>query len=213
VVRARGVHDVLRNLSLLEMDFESPVKIPKLNLPIEQGPRARFISEIEDRKPVVLVPGSVWATKRWDWKGYRELASYLISRGIPVVVAGSKEERDLCDRVCKDLDVKNMAGETNISEFVALIAGARLVVCNDSMALHVASSFLTPTVAIFCSTSPSFGFGPWNNANSIVVEREDLDCKPCGRHGSSRCPLGTEECMVGLSSDRVISALEKVMNG
>lgn len=94
---------------------------------------------------------------------------------------------------------------------MAVMQKARLVVCNDSMSLHMASALKVPTVAIFCATSPTFGYGPWQN-QAIVVERRDLACKPCRPHGSRRCPNGTEACMRGLAADEVISAVDRLLD-
>jgi heptosyltransferase-2 len=77
------------------------------------------------------------------------------------------------------------------------------------MVLHMASAFKVPTVAIFCATSPSFGFGPWKN-RALVVEDEQLQCKPCSRHGTRKCPLGIETCMK-LPAERVIEAADSLL--
>ena len=78
------------------------------------------------------------------------------------------------------------------------------------MALHMASDFKTPCVAIFCATSPRNGFYPWKN-NAIIVEKNDLACRPCGRHGGRKCPTGTYACIKELKPDKVIQAAEKLL--
>ena len=54
----------------------------------------------------------------------------------------------------------NAAGALSLLGFVAAVGMARAVVVNDSATLHVASANDTPTVALFASTVPRFGFGP-----------------------------------------------------
>ena len=98
-----------------------------------------------------------------------------------------------------------------MAEALPLYQDAALVVCNDSLALHLASAFKVPNVAVFCATSPEFGFGPWENC-AEVVEKKELACKPCRRHGSMKCPTGTESCMNDLGADKVISAIQNVMD-
>src|SRR5690606_2227043 len=109
------------------------------------------------------------------------------------------------------LAVTNLAGKTKVGELLTLVQRAGLVVCKDSMALHVASAFKRPPVAVFCATSPSFGFGT-PRSPAEVVEVQGLACKPCRRHGSQKCPTGTEACMRDLSSGQVIRAAERVVN-
>lgn len=225
-----GRHEVLRTAQLVS-DLLSPEQQkdgellsqgvePKnpgafsLSLPIPSrdslGERAMEVVRGENPY-VVLVPGSAWTTKRWSEKGYRELCQTCLHQGLRVVLVGAPSEREICEQIGADLPVINLAGQISLPELVRIIAESAGVVCNDSMALHVASSTKTPCVAVFCATSPKFGFGPWRN-NAIVVEKEGLFCKPCRRHGSHRCPVGTNACIDGVSAQAVLKALRNVMD-
>jgi heptosyltransferase-2 len=212
--RSAQHHDVLRNLSLLSGDSAAERLDPELRLfaPQEHEISDEISGQLQNLKNhIVLAPGSVWATKRWPWNYYRQLAEYLLSRKLAVVLVGSPAERDTTDKVARDLPLINLAGKTTIGEVMYIIQKASLVVCNDSMALHMASAFKVPNVAIFCATSPEFGFGPWRN-RAIIVQREDLPCKPCARHGGQRCPTGTHACMEGLAPETVFRAVEKLLS-
>jgi len=208
-------HAVMRNLAILgpEMAPDSadvrmrlfPPERDALSLPLRRElppPEAPY---------AILVPGSVWATKMWHADGYRSVARFLLAKNVRVVLLGASADRPVCDRVAGGLDVVDLAGKTRISEAMAVMNDARLVVCNDSMALHMASALQIPTVAVFCATSPAFGYGPWQN-RAIVVEKQDLDCRPCRPHGSRTCPTGTQACMTALSADRVIAAVRELMD-
>jgi heptosyltransferase-2 len=46
-----------------------------------------------------------------------------------------------------------------------------------------------------------------------VVEHAGLACKPCRRHGSTRCPTGTEACMREVKAERVVGAAADVLEG
>ena len=157
----------------------------------------------------VVVPGSVWATKRWKASGYHECVAALVARGEEVVVLGASSERAAAEEVSKGLRVWNLAGRTSLPELLYIISKARTVICNDSMALHIASAFKVPTVTVFCATSPKFGFGPWRNS-AEVVERVGLYCKPCRRHGSMQCPTKTWACINEVSSREVLEAVDRV---
>lgn len=211
VKRLQGAHDVLRNLSLLrdQAPIESFDDSLRLFVPLVD------IADAFGLPPnggyAVLVPGSAWKTKMWDWQGFREVARWLLENGRKVVILGAKSEVEVCNQVALDLNVTNLAGKTSIPEMMNVIQKANLVVCNDSMSLHLASTFKIPTVTMFCATSPRFGFGPWKN-KAVVVERHDLKCKPCRAHGSNVCPVGTFECSLGLPAKQVIAAIENVMS-
>jgi len=209
--RLTNAHDVMRNLSLMADDFkEQP---PDTTLRLFAPDRGRLNPGLREVLPpegeyAVLVPGSVWPTKRWPWQGYRRTAEYLLEKGKKVVLAGAPSEKDLNRLVAQRLAVTDLTGQTTIAEMMTLVKEAALVVCNDSMSLHMASAFKVPTVAVFCATSRDFGFGPWEN-RAIVVEK-DLACRPCRRHGGRKCPNKTEACMEELPATEVIEAIEKL---
>ncbi len=208
--RPKAVHEVERNLSLL--GTPQSLKAIDITPPLE----VELSGELRNRLPtfkkyVVIMPGSAWATKRWSSKGYAEVAAHFAAQGRSVLMLGAASEAaDLSDLTARP-DIINLLGATSLDETIYLISKADLVVCNDSMALHLASAFRRPTVAVFCATSPAFGFGPWENPLAEVVEKQDLSCKPCRRHGSNVCPTGTNACMLDLSSKNVIAAAEVVL--
>ena len=55
-------------------------------------------------------------------------------------------------------------GKTSLSEFMSALVSARLVICNDSGAMHVASALGVPTLSIFGSTEPALT-GPMGAGN------------------------------------------------
>ncbi len=157
-----------------------------------------------------MAPGSAWKTKQWHWQGYLKVAEHYIQQGMHIILTGGKEDINLCNKIKEKIDVIDLSGKIPISETMYIIKNSKLLVCNDSMSLHIASAFKTPTVVIFCATSPEFGFGPWQNEKAIIVEDKTLECKPCRRHGSNKCPNGTEACM-NLSAKKVIKACKELL--
>jgi heptosyltransferase-2 len=199
-------HEVLRGLSLLELSDQNIDNLPDLevgDVPVLET----------DRPYIVLFPSSAWFTKQWHGEGFREVARFFREeRGYRVIILGSKKEQDYNQSIMSGIEVEDRTGQTSIKETMSLVKGASLVVCNDSFSLHLASAFKRPTVVVFCATSPSFGFGPWNNRRAAVVEMEGLSCKPCRRHGSNVCPTGTNLCMTGVKSERVVRVAEQMMS-
>lgn len=152
---------------------------------------------------VVMAPGSVWGTKRWD--KYPALAASLARQ---VVVIGGDDEIGLAsDIVAAQPRARSAAGRLPLRVSAALLERAAALVTNDSLPLHLAQATGTPTVAIFGPTVPEFGFGP-TGPRDRVVELEGLACRPCSRHGPATCPLGHHRCMVDLDVLRVMNALE-----
>lgn len=222
--------DALRQLSLLtpidshladlfaEEDFarlqspatqESPLWFKKLNIP--EWASMKVMERKPEARKIFLAPGSVWATKRWTEVGYGNLAEILSKRGYRVELVGSAAEKEICDRIAAKVPrVVNRAGQTSLAELVDLLSTGEALVCNDSGAMHAAAASGLPTVAIFGPTTLDLGFQPWNE-NAVVVQRT-LKCRPCGKHGSQKCPIGTHECMEKIAPSEVVSALDQLLN-
>ena len=213
VQRLKAGHDVERNLSLLSDEARNVELDGELRLfaqPEAQVCERLRLAPQALKRYAVLIPGSVWATKMWEWSAYRELGERLLGSGFAVLLLGAAGEEQVCNKVAAGLPILNLAGKTSVSELLSIISRASLAVCNDSMSLHVASAFKVPTVAVFCATSPAFGFGPWRN-RATVVEKRGLACKPCSRHGGHSCPTGTRLCMTGVSASEVFDASKEVL--
>jgi len=196
VTRPPGGHEVERNMALLAPEEKHTPLDPELRL----SPKSSLPEGLN--QCCVVAPGSVWRTKRWAPENYAALVNGLLQDGNTVAVIGGPGDAEVVDSVCAKSDapgLHNLCGRLTLDQTASLVRDAALVICNDSMVLHLASTFKVATVAVFCSTVPEFGFGPWRNPNACVVQREDLACKPCGRHGHHRCPIATEECMRGLA--------------
>jgi heptosyltransferase II len=212
VKRLTGIHDVERNLSLIQ----APMSYSR-EMSVGVAPH-KTLSEpvraiIDSGNYVVLFPGSAWKTKQWKLEGFREVAQTLGRDGFSVIVLGAPSEVQGNLFVSEGLpSVRDLTGKTSLSETIALVASSQLLVCNDSMSLHLGSTFKIPTVVVFCATSPTFGFGPWQNPRAEVVEDASLYCKPCRRHGSMKCPSGTEACSKAVSSTQVLNAIRRVVS-
>jgi len=170
---------------------------------------------------LVLAPASVWATKRWPQSHWAELADRWVQMhpGQAVILLGGKGDQALLKSIaeaCRVVAPKVCAGDLNLLGAAALMAQSELVVSNDSAPLHMAGAVDTAVVAVFCSTTPRFGFGalPAMKSNGTAAEVEvpegALDCKPCGLHGHNLCPKGHFRCGNDLEVDRVLAAMEQV---
>ena len=73
--------------------------------------------------------------------------------------------------------------------------------------MHFASAMNAPTTAVYCSTLPSFGFGPLSDVKFIVEKLEPLYCRPCGLHGRAACPEGHFRCAYEIKDEQLLQAL------
>ena len=153
---------------------------------------------------VCISPGSVWATKRWTFEGFLEVARSFLSQGYEVYFLGAPDEARLCESLAKQAGGTSLAGVLNLFEVAQFLSGAALMISNDSGGQHLASLAGVPTVSIFGPTVLSLGYEPWQEKAHVV--EVDLKCRPCGKHGHQTCPIGTHDCMKRVSAKMVLEA-------
>jgi heptosyltransferase-2 len=206
-------HEIERNLSLLN-DFTGDLldKTPELfPNPQDFSYTQRLLrdSGVKDNdKTVGIAPGSIWATKRWLPERFAEVSDRLIKEaGAKVIFLGSREDEKLCLEIANLMQEKPiiLAGKTSILQSAVIISKCKVILSNDSAPVHIASAMKKPTVAIFGSTIPEFGFAPYGEGN-IIIEKK-IECRPCGIHGKDKCPKKHFKCMTEITTQEVFEAL------
>lgn len=165
-----------------------------------------------DEVLIAIAPGSVWATKRWRIEHYKTLCRDLLKKGFQVMLTGGKEDREMCREIIGETSAINAAGETTLSQTLALFKKTSVLVSNDSAPTHLAGLVQCPVITIFGPTSPIFGFAPRGKFDEIL-QNETLECRPCEIHGGNICPIGTHECMKSISPEIVLKTVENVLKG
>jgi heptosyltransferase-2 len=172
-----------------------PLPGPKLALDAQAALATRRRFGLDERY-AVLCPGAEYGpAKRWPY--FPELAARI---DLPVVALGSTQERALCAA----LGGRNLAGETTLDEALDVLAGAELVVSNDSGLMHLAAALGRPQVALYGSSSPRHT--PPLSARARVIWL-GIDCSPCY---ARECPLGHFRCMREMTVDQVLEQLKQV---
>jgi ADP-heptose:LPS heptosyltransferase len=119
----------------------------------------------------VLVPGSAHRYKCWPVERFAALAHKIASQfHLSIVATGTVAEKTLVESLANLANVPliNLAGLTNLSQLVALLKAARVVVSNDTGPGHIAAALGTPLVLIFGRSNPA-RVAPYGGKNSIVA--------------------------------------------
>ena len=156
----------------------------------------------QNKKIILIAPGSKWFTKRWPEEYFKILIQNLVKRNdLLIVITGGKEEKEI--ELNLDSKVLDLRGEISLLELAELTKRAILVVSNDSAPIHITSAFPnTRIVGIFGPTVKEFGFFPWSE-NSKVFEINGLYCRPCAIHGGNSCPEKHFRCMREITPDLI----------
>src|SRR5205823_6409999 len=131
------------------------------------------------------------------WPYFADLAARLKQ---PVVLLGSQSDVPAAEGI----GGRNLVGATTLDEAIEIIAGAEVVVSNDSGLMHVAAALGRPLVALFGSSSPEKT--PPAPGRSQVLWLK-VECSPCYER---ECPLWHFKCMREMSVDMVLAEVAKL---
>jgi ADP-heptose:LPS heptosyltransferase len=113
----------------------------------ENRPQIFLVPAPQQNEMLVMAPGAGLPDKSWPADYFAQLARLLRSERICIV--GSENDRRLGTRISEECPTaRNLCGELTIRESFAVIGGAKLVICNASMAMHVAAAFRRPAVVL-----------------------------------------------------------------
>jgi len=162
-------------------------------------------------KFVGLCPGARHYTKRWPKGYYAELGKLLESNKYKVVLLGGKDDQDLCNEIANELsNPVNLCKKNSIMQTAADMMMCKVVYCNDSGLMHLATAVNVPVIAFFGSTVKEFGFFPYKS-KSLVLERDRLQCRPCTHIGKKRCPQKHFSCMLEITPEDAYKSLNLVL--
>jgi len=153
---------------------------------------------------LVLCPGAEYGpAKRWPTERYAEVARQVQQeRQAQVVLVGAKVDLEVAKEVEEAAPgILNLTGQTSLEQLMRLLAGARVVLSNDSGAMHLASALGTRVVAIFGSTEDKLT-GPIGPEERNLIHRYHVPCSPCFLR---ECPLDFA-CMTMVNVDEVAAS-------
>lgn len=168
---------------------------------------------LELNKPVLVIcPGAEYGpSKRWPENYYAQVAQEKIQQGWQVWLMGSAKDKQVTDLLVGFIDpdkqqaVKNLAGATNLTQAIQLIALSDAVITNDSGLMHISAALSKPMLVVYGSTSPEHT-PPLTQ--KIKILSLNLDCSPCFER---ECPKSHNNCMKHLLPAQVMQSLDDLL--
>jgi lipopolysaccharide heptosyltransferase I len=123
----------------------------------------------------VFVPTSAHSDKCWPLERFAALADRVSTQfHLSIIATGAASEKDAIEELRNkaNVPIANLAGVTSLSELVALLKAARLVVSNDTGPGHIAAALGVPVVLLFGPTNPA-RVHPYNRPECAVAAEPD----------------------------------------
>ncbi|OGB23748.1 MAG: ADP-heptose--LPS heptosyltransferase [Burkholderiales bacterium RIFCSPLOWO2_02_FULL_57_36] len=197
-------HEVLRYLRLLNfLGIESQGEA--LEFPLHDADyrslQAAGIAPPPAGSYVCIHPGARLPSRRWSSHRFAQVADGLAAQGLKIVLTGSEQERDITNAVLRAMHVPatDMTGHTDLGALAALVAHARMVVCNDTGISHIAAAVATPSVVV-CSGADPIRWAPLDRGRHRL-QHVDIPCRPCAY---LVCPIG-HPCAESISAEQVLA--------
>jgi ADP-heptose:LPS heptosyltransferase len=205
-------HEIDRGLRLLAA-LGIPSQGRSLEFPLNPADM-EALQRLEERfgfdatQSACVHPGAQLPSRRWPPERFARVADALAAAGLQVVLTGTGAEAGLTRRVAAAMrhPAVDLAGQTSLGSVAALIACARLLVCNDTGVSHIAAAFGTPSVVI-CSGSDPARWAPLDRARHRVLWHA-VPCRPCGHR---ECPIAQHPCATGVGTGPVIDEARELL--
>jgi heptosyltransferase-1 len=178
------------------------------HVPMPEQDRAWAAHRLHDApRPWMMVGvGARWETKRWPPEHFATLLRKAQERfGGTAVFVGGAEETPSARQVARRLHAPSidLTGATTLPQLAAVLAGADVMVANDTGPLHLAAALGRPVVAPYTCTKARLT-GPYGGEAGVIESR--IWCQ-----GSYLKRCDRLECMTELTPDRLWPVLKGIL--
>jgi len=200
-------HSVDTTLSAFRwLGLQRTTEAPPLRYEVHAREAGKMRAAMRDRPYVVVHPGALLTTKRWESGRFAEVARALQADGFTIALTGGPGEESIVAEVAGNVPGSNIMLGLTIPELAELIRGARLYIGNDSGPMHLASAVGTRIVVPWGSSNAE-AWHPWGVPHRVV--QNPFECNPCpGYH----CLVAeTPLCIESVTADQVIAAAREML--
>ena len=180
------LHEIDRHLALIELlgarSAGRRLEFPVTTADEDEAAQVRGRHGV-DPGYVLVHPGATSASRRWPPEQFAAVADELAAEGLPIAVTGVRGEEAVTGAVVSAMraPAADLCAETSLGGFAALLRGARLLICSDTGAAHLAAAMAVPAVVAFLSGDPV----RWSHPGHRVA-RVEVGCNPCPH---LECPI------------------------
>jgi heptosyltransferase-2 len=174
-----------------------------------------FLNEIsipKDSKKICIPIVSGHFTKTYPKEYYAELINKFSANTVFFLI-GIERDKNTADYIIENVNkgnAYNLCGSLASEDLVSLLNRCDIIIGGDTGPIHIAESLNKPLIMLAGSSVKEFGFYPQNN-KAIVIENNNIKCRPCSHIGKSKCPKGHFKCMKDLYPETVWEKIKTLL--
>ena len=209
-------HELEYNLNLLKIlgiDNIEPEKDISFDIQIDEKSEQKVNDLLQKNgfnpniPTVIIHPGSGGSAIDLPIPKFRDLAENLARElNLNLLITGSEREKPICEKVKGDSESIDLSGKFNLSELIALINKADILIANSTGPIHIAGA-LGKYVIGFYPLIPALSpkrWGPYTKKKIIFTP--DLDCENCTRKKCEEL-----DCMNTIEVKDVVNAVKQIL--
>lgn len=203
------IDHLLEPIILLGIERSDLFRIAEIYLTENQKAFASdFINSIgknnNKEKVVAIHPGSGSKKKNWSARRYSEVAKYLTSCGIKLLIISGPADETVISYISKDINMESVVVLKNMKlpAIAAILKRVDFYLGNDSGISHIAAAVNTPSLLMFGPTDPDV-WAP-KGKNTMVI-RAGSACSPCHVDKMRNCY--DQKCLKDVSVENVINQI------
>ncbi|HVX27366.1 MAG TPA: glycosyltransferase family 9 protein [Parafilimonas sp.] len=198
-------HEFNFNRSFAEWCCKQNISITKPEINIDKSETANIICFI----------GASAKSKRWIAQRWIELINMIKKENkYNIFVAGGNSDVIMAEKIVADTGVNNIAGKTSLNEMIEMIANAKAIITNDTMATHAAVACNTPLI-ILANGNNYYRFtdySSFNLQNVITMYPERFSKKLKDQKNNLLHYEAVSSDIQTISAEAVYKSLQKILS-
>ncbi|MCX2473349.1 glycosyltransferase family 9 protein [Pedobacter sp. MC2016-05] len=201
--------DVFRELGF-EINLSHKLKKKPEKLPV----KAEYLFKDETKKKLGISPFAQHIYKVYPLEKMEVVIAGLSASGYKIFIfGGGRTEQATAEQWAKIYpNTRNLIGNFNLTEELAIISNLDLMLSMDSSGMHMASLVGIPVVSVWGPTHPYAGFLGYGQLESDCIQIDHPN-RPNSIYGNKPCMCGVESCMDLINPETILKKIKKKLNG
>jgi len=164
------------------------------------------LSELHKDGYIAIAIGAQHKTKCLPKHKIIEICKKL---GKPIILLGGNEDKLTGDDIVSETSniVYNACGKFNLNQSASIVKQAQAIITHDTGLMHIGAAFNKKIISVWGNTVPDFGMYPYipkAPEQSVIVENNELNCRPCSKIGYDKCPKKHFKCMEDININNIV---------